>query len=170
MLSLLTGAAMSATELAHELDITHANASYHVRVLAAAGVIEAAGEENVRGGVVKRYRYPARSAEEESVGDKAAPAQDRQPDPEGQLLIWQAIAHELIRRAQEQAVITDRPSSSALCDAELWVDPEVWERAVELSAKAAHLLHTNARPPRTDGTLHVNATMALFEMTGREPR
>ncbi|MBE1606094.1 ArsR/SmtB family transcription factor [Actinopolymorpha pittospori] len=164
MLSLLTGAAMSATELAQELDITHANASYHLRVLAAAGIVEAAGEENVRGGVVKRYRHPTRTAADECAGQAVG------TDPEGQLLVWQAIAHELIRRAQDQAVDTERPSPSALCDAELWVDPEVWKRAVRLAGDAALLLHENAQPPRTDGTLHVNATMALFEMTTKEPK
>jgi DNA-binding transcriptional ArsR family regulator len=167
MLSLLTGAAMSATELAQELDITHANASYHLRVLAAAGIVEAAGEENVRGGVVKRYRHPTRTAAEEQCAGQTQPGGT---DPEGQLLVWQAIAHELIRRAQEQAVDTERPSPGALCDAELWVDPEVWQRAVRLAGDAALLLHENAQPPRTDGTLHVNATMALFEMTRQEPK
>jgi DNA-binding transcriptional ArsR family regulator len=39
MLSLLTGAPMSAAELSRELDVTHANASYHLRVLARAGAV-----------------------------------------------------------------------------------------------------------------------------------
>ena len=58
ILSLLTGAAMSAAEIARELDLTHANASYHLRVLADAGAVVEAGEEKIRGGVAKRYRHP----------------------------------------------------------------------------------------------------------------
>src|SRR6188472_798006 len=57
ILSLLTGAAMTAADLARELDLTHANASYHLRQLVAAGAVELAGEERIRGGVAKRYRY-----------------------------------------------------------------------------------------------------------------
>ena len=58
MLSLLTGAELVAAEVARELDITHANASYHLRVLLEAGVVVVAGEEKIRGGVAKRYRHP----------------------------------------------------------------------------------------------------------------
>ena len=51
ILSLLTGAALTAAEIARELGLTHANASYHLRHLLAAGQIEVAGEERIRGGV-----------------------------------------------------------------------------------------------------------------------
>ena len=56
MLSLLTGAAVSAAEVARELDITQANASYHLRLLESAGLLEIAGEESVRGGRAKKDR------------------------------------------------------------------------------------------------------------------
>ncbi len=47
ILSLLTGSAMSAAEIARELDLTHANASYHLQVLARAGeVVEAGGRRS----------------------------------------------------------------------------------------------------------------------------
>ncbi|HEY6739806.1 MAG TPA: helix-turn-helix domain-containing protein, partial [Actinopolymorphaceae bacterium] len=111
MLSSLTTEALSAAEIARELRITQANASYHLRLLASAGLVEEAGEETIRGGVAKRYRHP--------VADRRRSDTD---DPEGTLLVWEAVAHELIRRAQEQ-----RPGTSQLCDAELWVSPETWE-------------------------------------------
>ena len=44
MLSLLTGAELSAAEVARELGITHANASYHLRVLLDACELEVAGD------------------------------------------------------------------------------------------------------------------------------
>ncbi len=58
ILSLLTGTELSAAEVARELGVTHANASYHLRQLAAAGEVVVAGEERIRGGVAKRYRHP----------------------------------------------------------------------------------------------------------------
>ncbi len=58
MLSLLTGTELSAAEVARELGITHANASYHLRTLLDAGELVIASEEKIRGGVAKRYRHP----------------------------------------------------------------------------------------------------------------
>ncbi|NYI78690.1 hypothetical protein [Nocardioides panzhihuensis] len=46
----------------------------------------------------------------------------------------------------------------------MWVDPEVWERVRDLVQDASDLLHDNARPPRTDGTVHVSLTAAAFVM------
>src|SRR5699024_10447090 len=57
ILSLLTARAMSAAEVARELELTHANASYHLRFLHEAGELVVEGEEKIRGGVAKRYRY-----------------------------------------------------------------------------------------------------------------
>ena len=57
ILSLLTGAALTAADVARELGLTHANASYHLRQLLAVGQIEVAGQERIRGGAAKRYRY-----------------------------------------------------------------------------------------------------------------
>ena len=51
ILSMLTGTAMSAAELARELGTSQANASYHLRVLAQAGEVVPDGEESIRGGV-----------------------------------------------------------------------------------------------------------------------
>jgi DNA-binding transcriptional ArsR family regulator len=48
ILSLLTGSEMTAADVARELGLTHANASYHLRHLLAAGTIEIAGEERIR--------------------------------------------------------------------------------------------------------------------------
>jgi DNA-binding transcriptional ArsR family regulator len=149
MLSLLTGSAMSAAEIARELDISQANASYHLRFLAQAGLVEEAGEEQIRGGIAKRYRHP-RDTRVRDAGDQ---------DLEGAFLVWQAIANELIRRAQNA-----QAGPGAMCDAELWVTPEIWKQVTEQADAASRLLHESAQPPRTDGTIHVNATMAMFLM------
>src|SRR3954454_21445275 len=59
MLSLLTGASLTAADVARELGLAHASASYHLRSLLSAGLIVQAGEERIRGGIAKRYRYDA---------------------------------------------------------------------------------------------------------------
>src|ERR1700753_959910 len=68
MLSLLTGAAMSAAELGRELDISQALASYHLRFLVNAGAVELAEELSNRGGRERRYRYRAESPDEKPLG------------------------------------------------------------------------------------------------------
>ena len=75
MLSLLTGSSLTAADVARELGLTHANASYHLRNLLNAGLIRQAGEERIRGGVAKRYRYDAdrdRERDRERGGSRTA--------------------------------------------------------------------------------------------------
>lgn len=104
ILSLLTGAEMSAAEMARELNLTCANASYHVRVLASAGRVE----------------------------------------------------------------LRDTTTPQTNCDAEVWVDPQAWGQVCSMVAEAALILHGSARPPRSEGTVHVNMTTALFTMTDQK--
>jgi predicted ArsR family transcriptional regulator len=151
MLSLLTGAAMSAAEVARELDITHANASYHLRQLHAAGLLVVAEEESIRGGRAKRYRHHP------MVEQLPRPA-----DPHSRRSLLVAVADELVRRASAQVVIPERRQH--LTDAELWVDPEIWAEVVRTVHAASERLHEAARPPRTPGTVRTSATIALFEM------
>lgn len=148
ILSLLTGAEMSAAEVARELSITHANASYHLRVLAEAGQVVEAGEERIRGGIAKRYRHPWRDSHLTASS------------PEERLALVHAAADELIRRIGMRQPQT----RLALTDAELWVTPEVWQRVCALVTEASELLHAEAKPPRTAGTQHVNMTAVLFQM------
>ena len=125
ILSLLTGAELSATEVARELDLTHANASYHLRVLLDAGLLEVAGEERIR-----------------------------------------ALAQELVRRVRH----ADPSRPGHYTDAELWVTPEDFEAARDAVGEASSLLHSRARPPRTDDTIRVGFTPALFQMGAEAPR
>lgn len=148
MLSLLTGAPMSAAELARELDLTQANASYHLRSLLAAGVISEAGIEKVRGGTAKRYRYVV-DADSSAKGLRG-----------GEQLYAQALAAELVRRT----ALRRARGIGASTDAELWVDPQVWRDIRRRVADAMTDLHKAARPPRTEGTSRVSATIAMFEM------
>ncbi len=151
MLSLLTGTAMSASEVARELHLTHANASYHLRTLLAAGELVEAGEERIRGGLAKRYRYPHEL--------RGATSQHRS-DPESDVSHARVVGRELERRVRERAPGTP----NYLSDLEGWVTPEVWERVRGLIGEASDLLHDQNRAPRTPGTLHVSALCWAFEM------
>ena len=159
MLSLLTGAELSAAEVARELDITQANASYHLRLLLDAGLLVVASEENVRGGRAKRYRHvwdAPRTAE-------AAPAGAGGVNGEGDALHYVRVLADAI-----PARFADRLPGSAggahLTDADLWVAPDVWARVLELVAEASVLLHASAQPPRSEGTVRANLSIAAFEL------
>jgi DNA-binding transcriptional ArsR family regulator len=161
MLSLLTGAAMTAAEVARELAISHANASYHLRQLHAADLIEVVAEEKISGGVAKRYRYNLERPEglphraRHGTSDAAARAETAREFP----LVYAALAVELQRRATACT-----PGPTQLTDAEFWVEPTQWEEAIRAVDAASKQLVQAARPPRTPGTVRVSATIALFPM------
>jgi DNA-binding transcriptional ArsR family regulator len=155
ILSLLTGAPLTAADVARELGITHANASYHLRHLLASHLIELDAEERIRGGAAKRYRIDV----ERQLERPRRPPDDRRPTP-GHLLVYAALAAELRRRAQ----LMRRTTRQYLADAELWVEPETWTELCERMASAADDLHRAARPAHTPGTARVSVTLALFEM------
>ena len=152
LLSLLTGAELSAAEVARELGISHANASYHLRQLLDVGMLEVAGEERIRGGVAKRYRHPWDQHQRRG----RASDEDRE-------LYARAMAEELVRRVR----LAHAARPGHFSDAELWVAPEDFEAAREALGTASGVLHSRARPPRTDGTIRTGLTAALFEMRSR---
>lgn len=161
ILSLLTGADLSATDVARELDLTHANASYHLRVLEKAGLIVIAGEEKVRGGTVKRYRHPW----EEAAGWSAPEPSDPEAVAEERQAYVRASVDELVRRYARSV-----HGKEVATDAELWVTPEVWDEVRERITEASHLLHGRAQAPRSPGTVHVNLTAFAFVMADEEER
>jgi DNA-binding transcriptional ArsR family regulator len=155
ILSLLTATSMTAAEVARELNLTHANASYHLRQLHATGMLDIVGEERIRGGIGKRYRYDAardldRPAD---TSDYSVPAPDVR-------LVLAALATELRRRS---ALVRPGPGNY-LADAEFWVDPVLWQEIRDAIADAADRLHRSAQPPRSPGAIRVSATVALFRI------
>ncbi len=150
ILSMLTAEAMSAAEVARTLELTHANASYHLRVLHDAGELRVESEEKIRGGVAKRYRYV--------VGGPTDPAA-APTSPDDQIAWQSATHHEVVRRLASR---TQGPATAS--DLETWVSPEAWERAVTAIGGAMIALHEEARPPHTDGTIHVSASTQVFVM------
>ncbi len=163
ILSLLTGAELSAAEIARELDITQANASYHVRVLARAGELVECGTERVRGGRAKKYRYVAPPHTEEP-GDRSAAARGSAGSAEAMVLLVEAYATELRRRVRQRDV--DAPSD--FTDAELWLEPKVWAEVLDLVLRASTAAHEGARPPRTPGTVHTSFSSFLFQLASEE--
>ncbi len=154
ILSLLTGSRLSAAEVARELGLTHANASYHLRLLEASELVVEAGREKIRGGTAKRYRHPWDAAPD------TGPRSTREENEE----YVAAIAAELVRRYR----LKEPQTPGLTADAELWVAPEVWEEVMGLVTQASHLVHREAQPPRTPGTVHANLTTAAFRMVSPE--
>jgi DNA-binding transcriptional ArsR family regulator len=149
IMSLLTGTAMSAAEVARELGTTQANASYHLRRLHGAGLLDVAEEIQIRGGLARRYRHQPASGERIRTGK-----------PDDHRLLAAALAAELQRRTAFRVPGTTAP----MTDAELWVDPETWQEIRDSVTEAMHRLHDVAQPPRTAGTVRVSATVSLFQM------
>jgi len=155
MVSLLAGAPFSATELARELAISQAAASYHLRQLHGAGVIALLEVRPKRGGRERVYTYAP------AVTPCAAPG----ADSAGFELLAEAIANEIRRRRQELL-----PGSPRLgVDAEIWVEPADWQEAVDAIRDASVRLHDRARGPRSPGTIRVSLSAALFQMTTPAP-
>lgn len=156
ILSLLTGTAMSAAEVAREIGTTQANASYHLRRLHQAGEVELVEEVSIRGGRARRFRCPP-------VADwppPSTPTDDQRgagPEERG---FFTALAQELLRRS----LARQRDGRAINTDAELWVDPAVWDDAVARITAVSRDLHARARPPRTPGTVRTSTTLALFTM------
>jgi predicted ArsR family transcriptional regulator len=147
IVSLLTGAAMSATEVAEELGIAHASASYHLRQLAAAGFLQ---RVEGRSGKASRGQPPRRYTYDPSSGDRL--------DRSGGHLVQEAAFVDLRRRLARMS----RQRRSA--DAEVWLPREVWEEVVSLVEEAVRLVHDKAGPPRAEGSVHVSMTANLFEL------
>lgn len=153
MLSLLTGAELSAAQVARELDISQANASYHLRLLADAGLLAVVGQETVRGGKAKLYRH---------VWD--APST---PQPDGAPETRESReAYVAALTAAVNARYLDRMAGTPTLttDADLWVEPAVWDEVLELVGRASRLMHAQARPPRSEGTVRANLSLIAFRL------
>ena len=151
MLSLLTGSSLSATELSRELGISHARASYHLRQLHEAGVVELAEVRPRQGGRERRFSYRAGSP-----GSRGT-VQVRQAHG----LFAEALCVEVRRRVRQ----AQEGATRLGIDAELWVEPADWQTAFEAIKAAGEELHRRALPPRSAGAVRVSVSALLFAMT-----
>lgn len=150
MLSMLTAASMSATDMARELGISHASASYHLRQLEQGGLVVAAEGNVIRGGRERLYRQQV--PREENL------PQDTWNEADLRMVI-EALHAELTRRAAGHT-----PGSDAVVDGEFWVLPEAREQARAQIRAAGRLLHDAAQPAGTPGAAHVSLTALLFQI------
>ena len=100
--------------MARELGITQANASYHLRLLRTAGLLEEAGEEKVDGGTAKRYR---------ALWDRQQPRDPAHADADAEAEIRAMVEVGASRLGQRRW-----GTPGHYTDAALWVEPEVWEQ------------------------------------------
>jgi DNA-binding transcriptional ArsR family regulator len=149
ILSVVTGTAMSAAEVAREIGGTQANASYHLRQLYDAGLLEVAETVSVRGGQAKRYRH------DPQLGNRLRPA-----GANDRLALAAALGQELRRRT----LLRKEGQPGPMTDAELWVDPQVWADVIERVVQAMTDLHEAAQPPRSPGTVRTSTTLSMFVM------
>lgn len=150
MLSYLRGRPMSAAELARELGIAHASASYHLRKLADSGLIDVVEERANRGGREKRYGRRQHAPDDLGLRDDA----DRRT-------FLRAVVDEAARRAR----IAEPTTPRTVGDAEVWVTPQNWESAVtRLRAVLHELLTEQARPPREKGTIPVGVSVLAVRL------
>lgn len=148
MLTLMWPGPMSAAELARELGISHALASQHLRRLDAAGLVELAEERTRRGGRERRYRTI-----------HGSPLSDRR---DGTPLLAETLTQTLRERASRRA----EGSEGVTVDAELWVDPQIWQDVrLRLAALTAEL-HEAARPVHSPGTIPVGVSVMAFPLQG----
>ena len=178
ILSPLTGASFSAMELSRELSISPALASYHLRQLHAAGVIELAEVQPRNGGRERRFsdqpdpaqRAAGPRARSGSAGGRA-PGPIRlsydgraRPDQESEALLAEAVCGKLRRRSGNAVPGAERLE----VDAELlWVDLADWQAAQDAIRAASVTLHEQPKPTRTTGTVRVSASAVLFAMADR---
>ncbi|MGY1437753.1 ArsR/SmtB family transcription factor [Streptomyces reniochalinae] len=150
LLSLLTGQSYSAAEAARVLGQSQANVSYHLRRLHTAGLVEAAGEVEVRGGTAKRYRHDPDS------GDRLGAA--------GGVGTYLALSGTLGEELRRRTAQRDTSVPGEMTDAEVWLPGQVWEDVRERARALGGVLHDQALPPGTEGAVRVSATMVLFAM------
>ncbi len=106
-----------------------------------------AGEEKIRGGIAKRYRYE--------------PTREREPSgvypPSGFI---QTLADELVRRTE-----TGRwQAPKVIGDADIWIDPQQWDVLRTKVSDLVRELHLVAQPPRSPGAIRTSTTVAMFEL------
>ena len=109
-------------------------ASYHLRQLHAAGVIELEEVRARRGGRERRFRY--RPGARASTSDATTNQDDHAS-------LGEAICVELQRRVRHAG----KGATRLGVDAELWVVPADWQKALDGFKAASNALHEWARPP-----------------------
>jgi predicted ArsR family transcriptional regulator len=146
---MVTARPVSATEVAGAAGVAHAAASYHLRQLAAAGLIrsiEERGADRGRSAGRPQQRYAMSSTAFRGLGPGAAQSLDRR------------LIAELERKLSQ-------PGSKRVADAEVWLTPADWKRVRALTDAASDIVHSNSLRPGTPRSKHVSLTSVLVELS-----
>lgn len=147
ILSVLTRTAMGASDVAAELDIENSLASYHLRELASAGLIEVVERDEDAERPVGRppilYRY-------------VLDYEDRLDRSEGRDAVFALMVQDLTRR------FAAMQSRHRIVDGEFWLSEETYKEICDLADRMSELMHDRALPPRTEGAFHASITVSVF--------
>ncbi len=143
---------MSAAELARELGVSQAAASYHLRRLAAAEMVELAEERLHRGGRERRYRRR----------ELSLPA----PTSSERLAFMRAVLSEAERKVE----LADLSSPATTGDEDVWIDPHAWEAIITRARALLRDLEGDAVPAGTPGAVRVSASVLLFALRRGRPQ
>jgi DNA-binding transcriptional ArsR family regulator len=152
MLSLLRDQAMSAAELARELGVSQAAASYHLRRLAAAEMVELVEERMRRGGRERRYRRRK----------LALPA----PSEPERLAFMRVVVSEAERKLE----LANLSAPATTGDHDVWVDPGKWAAIVAEMRRLQSELQASAVTARSPGAIRASASVLLFALHPEEGR
>ncbi len=147
ILAMVTARPVSATDVAANLGIAHASASYHLHQLAAAGLIVVAGgpQPQPRANGRPKQFYKMRTDPFRGLGPRTARLLDR------------AMLSDLELRLRQPG------TTRTVSDAEVWLKPRDWRRLVDLIGQASTIVHERGQAARTRGAKHVSATTLLLE-------
>lgn len=147
ILGMVTGRAISATEVAAATGAAHAAASYHLRQLAQAGLIRAVPPPAVaarRGRGRPQQRYAMR------------PAALRRLAPRSARLIERHLLSELGRTLGQAG-------TKRITNAEVWLTPADATRLRTVTAEADRIVHSKGQPPGAPRSKHISLTSVLVD-------
>lgn len=137
---------MSAAEVSRATTLAHAAASYHLRQLATAGLIDPAPRsERTLGRGRPHERYQMRHGALSRLGRSELQVLDR------------GLLNDLERRLREAR------ASRSVTNAEVWLAARERRRLHALLKEIDGLVHGRAAAPRTRGSTHLSVTTLLFE-------
>ncbi len=144
---MVTATPVSATEVAAATGLAHAAVSYHLRQLAAAGLVDRVDTAGVPGRTGRpRQRYRMREDAFRDLG------------PDSSRLLNRALLSELDRRLEAAG-----PDTRTV-DAEVWLSEDDWRRVIDLVQKASAIVHERALQPGTPASRHVGFTTLLVDL------
>jgi predicted ArsR family transcriptional regulator len=143
---MVTARPVSATEVAGVTGVAHAAASYHLRQLAAAGLIRSVDRSAPasRGSGRPQQRYAMRSEAFRGLGPRSA------------RLLERRLVSELERKVGQSG-------RKHMADAEVWLTPADWKQVRALTDAANRIVHSKSLPPGMPRSKHVSLTSVLIE-------